>query len=116
MTWDDALVQLLGGLASASTLFLVASGITLIFGAMRILNVAHGSFYMFGAFGLSSLLALLPGGEIPFLLAVALVTLAIAAFGALVEITVLRRLYEREHLAQLLATFALFYIFADLAR
>jgi branched-chain amino acid transport system permease protein len=116
MTAGDALVQLLGGLASASTLFLVASGITLIFGALRILNVAHGSFYMFGAFGLSSLLAVLPGGGMPFLLAIVLVPLAVAALGALVEMTVLRRVYQREHLAQLLATFALFYIFADLAR
>lgn len=116
MTQGDVLIQLLGGLASASVLFLVASGITLIFGAMRILNVAHGSFYMFGAFGLSSLLAVLPGGEVPFLLAMVLVPLAVAAFGAVIEITVLRRIYHREHLAQLLATFALFYIFADLAR
>lgn len=116
MTWDDALIQLLGGLASASTLFLVASGITLIFGAMRILNVAHGSFYMFGAFGLSTVLGLLPASEMSFVLAIIVVPVAVGGFGMLVEMSVLRRIYHREHLAQLLATFALFYIFADLAR
>ncbi len=116
MTGGDVLVQLLSGLASAAILFLVSAGITLIFGAMRIINVAHGSFYMYGAFAMASLLARLSGAEAAFWLCLIAVPLLVGLLGAVVEMLVLRRIYAREHLAQLLATFALFYIFADLAQ
>ncbi|MGH7153538.1 MAG: branched-chain amino acid ABC transporter permease [Acetobacteraceae bacterium] len=110
------LVQLLSGLTSAAILFLVAAGITLIFGAMRIINVAHGSLYMYGAFVMASLLSSVFSGAGLFWLALVLSTLLTGLLGVALEITVLRRIYAREHLAQLLATFALFYILADLAQ
>lgn len=110
------LVQLLSGLTSAAILFLVAAGITLIFGAMRIINVAHGSLYMYGAFVMASLLSSVFSGAGLFWVALVLSTLLTGLLGVALEITVLRRIYAREHLAQLLATFALFYILADLAQ
>lgn len=110
------LVQLLSGLTSAAILFLVAAGITLIFGAMRIINVAHGSLYMYGAFLMASLLSSVFSGAALFWLALVLATLLTGLLGVVLEIAVLRRIYAREHLAQLLATFALFYILADLAQ
>ncbi|MGH7120898.1 MAG: branched-chain amino acid ABC transporter permease, partial [Acetobacteraceae bacterium] len=110
------LVQFLSGLTSAAILFLVAAGITLIFGAMRIINVAHGSLYMYGAFLMASLLSSVFSGAALFWLGLVLATLLTGLLGVVLEITVLRRVYEREHLAQLLATFALFYILADVAQ
>lgn len=109
------IVQLLGGLTSAAILFLVAAGITLIFGAMRIINVAHGSFYMYGAYLMASALALTPGAA-GFWLRLLIAPILVGVLGGVIEILVLRRIYRREHLAQLLATFALFYIMADLAQ
>jgi branched-chain amino acid transport system permease protein len=116
MSAGDVLVQLLSGLASAAILFLVAAGITLIFGAMRIINIAHGSFYMYGAMGMTTMLAFLPDGDTGFVVRLVTIPILVALLGAATEVLILRRIYNREHLAQLLATFALFYIFADLAR
>lgn len=115
MTLGGIIVQLLSGLTSAAILFLVAAGITLIFGAMRIINVAHGSLYMYGAYIMASAVTLLPG-EAGFWLRLVLAPVLVGALGAALEMLVLRRIYQREHLAQLLATFALFYILADLAQ
>jgi branched-chain amino acid transport system permease protein len=111
----DILVQLLSGLASAAILFLVSAGITLVFGAMRIINVAHGSLYMVGAFVAASLAAVLPG-EAGFWARLVIAPVIVGLLGAAIEMLVLRRIYAREHLTQLLATFALFYILADLAQ
>lgn len=117
MSLGDVASYLLSGLASAAILFLVAAGITLVFGGLRIVNVAHGSLYMYGAFIVASpFLALDALGAGAFWLKLALAPVLVGLIGAAVEIVVLRRLYHREHLAQLLATFALFYIFADLAQ
>lgn len=108
--------SLFSGLTTASLLFLVASGLTLIFGGLRIINVAHGSFYMYGAFLVSALVGAASGGTAHpawiFWIALLVAPAAVAALGAVIEILVLRRIYEREHLLQLLATFALFYILA----
>lgn len=107
---------LFSGLTTASLLFLVASGLTLIFGGLRIINVAHGSFYMYGAFLVSSIAgASSTAGahsSAMFWLALIIAPIAVALLGAVMEFLVLRRLYQREHLLQLLATFALFYILA----
>lgn len=116
MTFGSAVVQLLSGLTSAGILFLVAAGMTLVFGAMRIINVAHGSFYMFGAYLLATPLTFFFTGEVGFWPRMIAAPLVVLIMGAVVEISVLRQIYDREHLAQLLATFALFYIFADIAQ
>src|SRR6266404_2520632 len=110
------LVQLLSGLANAMFLFLIASGLSLIFGVTRIVNFAHGSFYMLAAYLTYSLAALLPGGPAAFYLAVLLAALAVAAIGGLVEVLLLRRVYRAPELYQLLLTFALVLVTADLVR
>ena len=92
---------------------MAAAGLTLVFGALRIINVAHGSFYAYGAFGVTTLAGAAGGGR--FWLALLVVPLAVAALGAAVEVTVLRRVYGRDHLAQLVVTYALFLVFADIA-
>ena len=117
MEIGDLAIVVLSGLTSAAILFLVSMGIQLVFGALRIVNVAHGSFFMYGAFIMATVVAMMPfGREISFWLGLVVVTVVVAALGALVEILVLRRIYGREHLVQLLVTFAIFFIFADLAR
>src|SRR5438477_5425343 len=110
------LVQLLSGLANAMFLFLIASGLSLIFGVTRIVNFAHGSFYMLAAYLTYSLAAVLPGGPAAFYLAVLLAALAVAAIGGLVEVLLLRRVYRAPELYQLLLTFALVLVTADLVR
>ena len=89
---DFALIQLLNGLASASSLFLVAAGLSIIFGVTRVVNFAHGSFYMLGAYVAASLIAWLPETWWGFWGGVAAAALAVGVLGALVEILVLRRL------------------------
>jgi len=110
------LVQLLSGLANAMFLFLIASGLSLIFGVTRIVNFAHGSFYMLAAYLTYSLAAALPGGPAAFYLAALLAALAVAAIGGLVEVLLLRRVYRAPELYQLLLTFALVLITADVVR
>jgi branched-chain amino acid transport system permease protein len=110
------LVQLLSGLANAMFLFLIASGLSLIFGVTRIVNFAHGSFYMLAAYLTYSLAAALPGGPAAFYLAALLAALAVAALGGLVEVLLLRRVYRAPELYQLLLTFALVLITADVVR
>lgn len=108
----NAVVQLLSGLTTAATLFTVASGLTLVFGAMRVINFAHGSYYMYGAF-LAATVVGGGGGKLWFALLVGPV--AVGLLGAASEVLIMRRIYAREHLTQLLATFALFLILADAA-
>ena len=112
---SNLLVQLINGLADASTLFLVAAGLSLIFGVTRIVNFAHGSFYMFGiyvAYSIASRFGQTTGG---FWLSVLAAALVVAVLGALVEMIVLRRIYQAPELFHLLATFALVLIFRDAA-
>lgn len=108
------LIAFLSALTDAGTLFVAAAGLTLVFGALRIINIAHGSFYAYGAFGVTTLAGGASGGG-RFWLALLAVPVAVAALGAVTELTVLRRVYPRDHLAQLVVTYALFLIFADLA-
>ncbi len=109
------LAQFLTGLASAASLFLVAVGLSLIFGVTRIVNFAHGAFYMLGAYIAWSLIQRLGGGALGFWLAVLLAALAVGALGAVLEILVLRRLYRAPELFPLLATFGMVLIIQDLA-
>ncbi|QIE44450.1 branched-chain amino acid ABC transporter permease [Pseudohalocynthiibacter aestuariivivens] len=101
--------QVLNGLQLGVMLFLMASGLTLVFGVMGLINLAHGSLYMIGAFA-AAVVAAATGS---FLLALAASLAAAAAAGAIVEILVIRRLYARNHLDQVLATFALILIFSE---
>ena len=103
-------IQFLNGLASASTLFLVAAGLSLIFGVTRIVNFAHGALYMLGIYSAYSLVGML--GFWPGVIAAAL---AVGALGAAAEIALLRRLYRAPELLQLLATFALTLVIKDAA-
>lgn len=104
--------QLLNGLQYGMTLFLMAAGLTLVFGVMGLINLAHGSLYMIGAFA-CAVVARETGS---FGLGVAASLAAAAAAGALVEMLVIRRLYARDHLDQVLATFALILIASEGAR
>ena len=104
--------QLLNGLAGASSLFMVAAGLSLIFGVTRIVNFAHGSFYMVGIYVAYSLVDML-GAGIGFWPALLLAAIAVGVLGALVEIVLLRRIYRAPELFQLLATFALVLVFKD---
>ncbi|ACY30978.1 ABC transporter permease [Comamonas thiooxydans] len=114
MSASGLLAQLLNGLASASSLFLVSVGLSLIFGVTRTINFAHGSFYMLGAFIAYSSVDLL-SPHIGFWPALLLAPLACGALGALTETLLLRRIYKAPELFQLLATFALVLVIKDAA-
>ena len=112
-------LALLDGLTQAALLFLVALGLTLIFGVMRILNVAHGSLYAFGGYAAATAGRLIGNGEsIPLsLLALLLGALVVGLIlGALIEWGLVRRILDRDPVMQLLATFAVFMILEDLQR
>ena len=106
-------VQFLTGLASAASLFLVASGLSIIFGVTRIVNFAHGAFYMLGAYVAFSLTERF-SGAIGFWGGIVLASLVVAAIGVLVEMLLLRRIYHSPELFQLLATFGLTLMVEDL--
>ncbi len=112
MSASGLLAQLLNGLASASSLFLVSVGLSLIFGVTRTINFAHGSFYMLGAFIAYSSVDLL-SPHIGFWPSLVLAPLACALLGALTEMLLLRRIYPAPELFQLLATFALVLVIKD---
>jgi branched-chain amino acid transport system permease protein len=108
--------QFMGGLTAAMFLFLIASGLSLVFGVMRVLNFAHGSFYMLGAYlAWQAMQWLHPVGG-AFWVAAIFAALAIAVLGGIVERLLLRHLYGRDELYQLLLTYALVLIFGDVAK
>src|SRR5471032_582365 len=122
MTFSTILIQFLNGLASASSLFLVAAGLSIIFGVTRIVNFAHGSLYMLGIYTAYSLVKAFGGGMpgfwggVPgFWGGVLCAGIVVGLFGAMVERLLLRRLYHAPELLQLLATFALVLIIRDFA-
>jgi len=104
-----------GGLADAAYLFIVAAGLSLVFGALRVINMAHGSLYMIAAL-VSVVVANQLGASIGFLPALLAAVLVAAAIGAVIEVTVLKRVYGHEHLVQLLATYAIALIIGGAAR
>ncbi|MHC2257481.1 branched-chain amino acid transport system permease protein [Bradyrhizobium embrapense] len=106
-------VQFLTGLASAASLFLVASGLSIIFGVTRIVNFAHGAFYMLGAYVAFTLTERF-SGAFGFWGGIVVAALAVAAIGVLVEMVLLRRIYHSPELFQLLATFGLTLMVEDL--
>ncbi len=114
MDFSSFSVQLLNGLAGASSLFMVAAGLSLIFGVTRIVNFAHGSFFMVGIYVAYTLVARL-GDGMGFWLALLLAAVVVGILGAVVEIVLLRRIYRAPELFQLLATFALVLVIKDAA-
>jgi branched-chain amino acid transport system permease protein len=112
MSLSGFVVQLLNGLAGASSLFFVAAGLSLIFGVTRIVNFAHGSFFMVGIYIAYTLVERL-GGSLGFWPALLLAPLAVGVIGALIEMLLLRRIYKAPELFQLLATFALVLVIKD---
>ncbi|WP_439120677.1 branched-chain amino acid ABC transporter permease [Marivita sp.] len=101
--------QVLNGLQFGVMLFLMAAGLTLIFGVMGLINLAHGSLYMIGAFAAAAV----AGATGSFILALGAALAVAAIAGALIEMTVIRRLYGKAHLDQVLATFALILVFSE---
>ncbi|MEC9343783.1 MAG: branched-chain amino acid ABC transporter permease [Pseudomonadota bacterium] len=109
MTFALFVEQVLNGLQFGVMLFLMASGLTLVFGVMGLINLAHGSLYMIGAFACAAVATATGSFWLGLLASLA----GAAAAGAIVEIVVIRRLYNRDHLDQVLATFALILVFSE---
>ena len=112
MSWEGLAFQALDGLSSASGLFFVAAGLSLIFGVTRIINIAHGSFYMLGTYIAVTLVTVM-SGALGFWGGIALSALSVAVLGAAIEFLLLRRIYSSPELFQLLATFALVLVIND---
>jgi branched-chain amino acid transport system permease protein len=111
------LVQALNGLASASSLFIIAAGLTIVFGVTRIVNFAHGSFYMLGAYFAVTIVPRLleVSNTFPmFCLAMLLAALGVGVLGVIMELALLRRIYGVPELFQLLATFGVVLVVQDL--
>ena len=104
--------QALNGLQYGMMLFLMAAGLTLVFGVMGLINLAHGALYMVGAFACAAVAA--ASGS--FWLGLGASLAAAAAMGALIEVAIIRRLYARDHLDQVLATFALILVLSETTR
>jgi branched-chain amino acid transport system permease protein len=111
MSGTLVLIQFLNGLQLGVLLFLLAAGLTLVFGIMDFVNLAHGSLYMLGAF-LAATLAALTGS---FVIGVLLALPAMALVGLALELSVVRALYQRDHLDHVLATFGLILVIDTLA-
>ncbi|ADZ72227.1 branched-chain amino acid ABC transporter permease [Polymorphum gilvum] len=110
-------VQLVNGLMEGMMLFLIASGLTLIFGVSRIVNFAHGSLYMLGAFLTYALVPVIaPGTVAGFFAAVILAGIGVAAIGTAFEVLALRRVYGADSLMQLIITIALVFVIRDVVR
>ena len=108
------LIQVMSGLSVGMFLFLVSVGMSLIFGVTRIVNLAHGSFYMVGAYLMVTLVEVLPERWWAFWLALFLAPLGVAVLGGLVEMGLLRRIYHRDPLMQLILTFGLILVIGTL--
>ena len=106
------LEQVFNGLQFGVMLFLMSAGLTLVFGVMGLINLAHGSLYMIGAFAAAAI-ASWTGS---FWLGLVASLMAAAIAGVIVEIVIIRRLYKRDHLDQVLATFALILLFSEAMR
>ncbi|MBR0660742.1 branched-chain amino acid ABC transporter permease [Neoroseomonas oryzicola] len=113
-------LALLDGLSSAGLIFLVAVGLNLVFGVLRIVNVAHGSLYAIGAYAAASIGIFLAGLGLPDWASIPTLILSAALVGAilgpLIERFLLRRIYAQEEVVQLLVTFALFMILEDVQK
>src|SRR5260370_26424343 len=111
MTPGQLLLFAVGGLSNAAYLFIVAAGLSLVFGALRVINMAHGSLYMIAAF-VTVVIANQVGAGLGFWAGLLLAAAAAGAIGGIIEVLVLRRVYGREHLIQLLGTYAVSLVIA----
>ncbi len=116
MSFDVLFNQFMSGIARGALLFLVASGLSLTFGVLRVLNFAHGSLYMLGAFLSYSVWTLLLMPTFGFYVAALLVAVIMGIVGLIIEFGLLRRLYSRGWPEQLLATYAIILIITDLVK
>src|SRR5690554_963023 len=112
MAWTMVIEQLLNGLQFGLMLFLIAAGLTLVFGIMDILNLAHGSLYMAGAYVASATMSFTGS----FMLAVTVAVLATGLVALVLELALMRRLVVRDHLTQVLGTYAIILIANDLVK
>lgn len=110
------LVQTLSGISVGMVIFLIAVGLSLIFGALRVLNLAHGSLYMIGAYLSFWVASLMPDSDYSFWWTLLLAPLGAALFGGLLEVLLIRRIYQREHVDQFLLTFGLILVIGDLVK
>jgi branched-chain amino acid transport system permease protein len=108
--------QTLAGVSNGMLLFLISAGLSLIFGVLRIINFAHGSLFMLGAFIAVSVIALAPGASGSFVAALIGASAGLAVLGIAIETGLLRRIYRAPHEYQLLLTFALVFILGDAAK
>ncbi len=117
MTKEFYLFMLINGLSQGMLLFIIASGLTIVFGVLRVINFAHGSLYMIGAFLAYSVSVLLTQGSIvSYIVLLIVVPPAIALIGFILEVSLFRKVYREEHLLQLLLTYALVLILDDLVK
>src|SRR6266851_1166001 len=111
MSPGQLLLFAMGGLANAAYLFIVAAGLSLVFGALRVINMAHGSLYMVAAF-VTVVIANQVGANLGFWAGLLVAVAVTGAIGGIIEVLVLRRVYGREHLIQLLGTYAVSLVIA----
>jgi branched-subunit amino acid ABC-type transport system permease component len=108
-----AFIQLMNAISLGMNLFIIAVGLSLIFGVLRVINFAHGAFYMFGAY---IVYTVAHDWELGFWVGVAASALGLAVLAIVIERSLFRFIYDKEHLMQLLLTFALVLILGDLAK
>ena len=111
MDWHLLISQIFNGLQLGLLIFLLASGLSLIFGIMDFINLSHGSFYMIGAFVGATMVSLTGS----LIVAAVVTVVALLIVGALVDILIARKLYGEDHLDQVLVTFGLILVFDTLA-
>ena len=109
------MIPIFTGLTTAAILFIVTVGLSLVFGTMRVINLAHGTFYLIGAYLVTVTFGAISAHTLGFGIGVILSALIVAILGVGIELLVLRRLYKSEHLLQLLATWALMMIIDQVA-
>lgn len=110
---SNLFAQFISGLCRAMVLFLMASGLTIVFGVMRVVNFAHGSFYMLGAYLAYSLTQFYATTPSRFWIALIVAPTLVSLVGGLVEYVLLRRIYDKDHLMQILLTYALIFVLGD---
>jgi branched-chain amino acid transport system permease protein len=108
--------QIISGLSVGMVFFLIAVGLSMVFGTLRVLNVAHASFYMLGAYLCYTITHFLGPSSGMFWIALILAPTGVAIFGGILELLVLRPLYKRELLYQLILTFGLILIIGDIVK
>ncbi len=107
-------VQVMSGLSVGMFLFLISVGMSLIFGVTRIVNLAHGSFYMVSAYLMVTLIEVMPDRPVSFWIALLLAPIGVAILGGVIEVTLLRRIYRRDPMMQLILTFGLILVIGTL--